>query len=381
MTIPYSRQSVNKKDVTAVNKVLKSNFLTQGPEVEKFEKALKKNFNAKFCAVVNSATSGLYLACRAANISKNDIVWTSINTFVSTANVIIHCGAKVEFLDINHDGNIDANNLKKNLLIAAKKKKLPKAIIVVHFAGLSCEMEKIYKLSKKFRFKVIEDASHAVGSQYKGNKVGSCKYSDFCIFSFHAIKSITTGEGGAVFSKIKKNDVKIKLLRSHGINKNKKNFFDKSKVNYDWYYEAVDIGFNFRLTDFQCALGISQLKRLNSFIKKRREIAKNYLNLIQNSKLTLPNIYRDNLSSWHLFIIKCNEVKDRKKLYSYLKKNKVTTVLHYIPINYHYFYKDKKNEKFVNAKKYYDTALSIPIFPDLKKNSIKKIIYLLNKFK
>ena len=191
MTIPYSRQSVNKQDVTAVNKVLKSNFLTQGPEVERFEKALKKNFNAKFCAVVNSATSGLYLACRAANISKNDIVWTSINTFVSTANVIIHCGAKVEFLDINNDGNIDVQNLKKNLLIAEKKKKLPKAIIVVHFAGLSCEMEKIYKLSKKFRFKVIEDASHAVGSQYKGNKVGSCKYSDFCIFSFLDCNFIT----------------------------------------------------------------------------------------------------------------------------------------------------------------------------------------------
>ena len=214
MTIPYSRQSVNKEDVASVKKVLKSDFLTQGPEVEKFESALKKNFNSKFCTVVNSATSGLYLACRAAEISKKDIVWTSINTFVSTANVVVHCGAKVEFLDINFDGNIEIKKLEKKLIKAKKSKKLPKALIVVHFAGLSCEMDKIFNLSKKYDFKIIEDASHAVGSEYKGHKVGSCKYSDFCVFSFHAIKSITTGEGGAVLSKTRQNDEKIKLLRS-----------------------------------------------------------------------------------------------------------------------------------------------------------------------
>ncbi len=380
MTIPYSRQSVNKEDVASVKKVLKSDFLTQGPEVEKFESALKKNFNSKFCTVVNSATSGLYLACRAAEISKKDIVWTSINTFVSTANVVVHCGAKVEFLDINFDGNIEIKKLEKKLIIAKKSKKLPKALIVVHFAGLSCEMDKIFNLSKKYDFKIIEDASHAVGSEYKGYKVGSCKYSDFCVFSFHAIKSITTGEGGAVLSKTRQNDEKIKLLRSHGINKNKKKFYNKNKANYDWYYEAIDIGFNFRLTDFQCALGISQLKRLKLFIQKRRSIAKKYINLVKNPKLILPKIYSNNLSSWHLFIVRCVKTEDRRKLYVYLKENKVVSVLHYIPINNHYFYSNKKKQIFKNAKKYYDTALSIPIFPDLKKQELKKIINLLNKF-
>ena len=380
MIIPYSRQSVNKKDIAAVKKVLNSNFLTQGPEVEKFENALKNKFSSKFCTVVNSATSGLYLACRSANISKKDIVWTSVNTFVSTANVILHCGAKVEFLDINFDGNIDVINLEKKLLFAKKIKKLPKALIIVHFAGLACDMEKIFKLSKKFKFKIIEDASHAAGSVYKGDKIGSCKYSDFCVFSFHAIKSITTGEGGAVFSKIKKNDDKIKLLRSHGINKNKNKFFNKSKVNYDWYYEAIDIGFNFRLTDFQCALGISQLKRLELFINKRREIAHRYINFVKNPKLILPNLYEDNLSSWHLFIVRCDKEKNRRKLYHYLKNNNITSVLHYIPINNHYFYRKKKYQNFKKAKNYYDTALSIPIYPELKKKELNKIIKLLNKF-
>jgi UDP-4-amino-4,6-dideoxy-N-acetyl-beta-L-altrosamine transaminase len=380
MTIPYSRQSINKKDIAAVKKVLNSDFLTQGPQVEKFENALKKKFNSKFCSVVNSATSGLYLACRSAKIGYKDIVWTSINTFVSTANVILHCGAQVEFLDINFDGNIDVTNLEKKLINAEKIKKLPKALIVVHFAGLSCDMEKILFLSKKYQFKIIEDASHAAGGTYKGHKIGSCKYSDFCVFSFHAIKSITTGEGGAVFSKIKKDDEKIKLLRSHGINKNKKKFFDKSKANYDWYYEVIDIGFNFRLTDFQCALGISQLNRLDLFISKRRHLAKNYINQVKNNKLILPKIYKNNLSAWHLFIVRCDTPKNREKLYNYLKKNNVASVLHYIPINFHYFYRKKKNQKFVNAKKYYDTALSIPIFPNLKKNDTKKIINLLNKF-
>lgn len=378
--IPYSRQSINKKDIAAVKKVLKSDFLTQGPQVLNFEKSLTKEFGSKFCTVVNSATSGLYLACRAINISKDDIVWTSINTFVSTANVIIHCGAKVEFLDTNFDGNIDSLNLEEKLLIAKKKRKLPKAIIVVHFAGLSCDMEKIFNLSKKFKFKIIEDASHAVGAKYKNFKIGSCKFSNLCVFSFHAIKSITTGEGGAVLSNSKIYDEKIKLLRSHGINKNKKKFFDRKKLNYDWYYEAVDIGFNFRLTDFQCALGISQLSRLKLFIKKRTQIARTYVKLINNPKIVLPKFYIGNSSSWHLFIIRCKYVKDRKKLYNYLKKNKITTVLHYIPINSHQFYKYKKNQNFMNAMKYYDTALSIPIFPDLKKLEIKKIIRLINKF-
>jgi UDP-4-amino-4,6-dideoxy-N-acetyl-beta-L-altrosamine transaminase len=380
MIIPYSKQSINNKDIEVVKKVLKSDFLTQGKEVQKFELELKKSFDSKFCTAVNSATSGLYLACRALDLSSMDIVWTSINTFVSTANVAVHCGAKIEFLDTNFDGNISIEYLEKKLIKSKKINKLPKAIIVVHFAGLSCDMIKIHQLSKKYKFKIIEDASHAAGSKYMNSKVGSCKYSDLCVFSFHAIKSITTGEGGAVLTNNKNYDERVKLLRSHGINKNKKNFYDKSKTNYDWYYEATDISFNFRLTDFQCALGVSQLKRLEKFINKRRLIAKKYINKIKNTKLILPKIYKNNLSSWHLFVIRSKIKSDRKKLYDYLKKNKVTTVLHYIPLNKHYFYKNKKKEIFKNAQIYYDTALSIPIFPDLKNTQIKKIINLLNFF-
>ena len=228
MIIPYSKQSINNKDIEVVKKVLKSDFLTQGKEVQKFEQALKKSFDSKFCTAVNSATSGLYLACRALDISSKDIVWTSINTFVSTANVAIHCGAKIEFLDTNFDGNISIKYLEKKLIKSKKINKLPKAIIVVHFAGLSCDMIKIHQLSKKYKFKIIEDASHAAGSKYMNSKVGSCKYSDLCVFSFHAIKSITTGEGGMITT----NNQKLYKKISDKLNTKEDYLFRISWLNY-----------------------------------------------------------------------------------------------------------------------------------------------------
>lgn len=380
MFIPYSKQSINKADIKAVGEVLKSDFLTQGLKVNQFEKSLNKFTKSKYATVVNSATSGLYIACKALNLKKNDEVWTSSNTFVSTASSIIHCGANVKFLDIDKTGNIDLKKLKKELVLSKHKNKLPKAIINVHFSGQPCHPKEIFYLSKKFKFKIIEDASHALGAYYDGIPIGSCKHSDMCVFSFHAIKSITTGEGGSVTTNNLKYHNQLKKLRSHGISKEKKDLIVKKKTEFHWYYEVKDISFNFRLTDFQCALGISQLKRLEKFIKKRKTLAKKYLTSLDKNKYELPKMVNRHKSSWHLFVIKVKNNK-RDKFYKYLKKNKISSVLHYIPVFLHPYYKSKINKKnFKQTKEYYKNAISIPLFVDLKKKEQDYIIKKINEF-
>ena len=299
---------------------------------------------------------------------------------MSTANVIEHCGAKVDFIDINEEGNISIEHLKKKLE-KTNKKKLPKAIIAVHIAGLSCEMKKLFKLKKKYKFKIIEDASHALGATFENLPVGSCKYSDYCVFSFHAIKSITTGEGGCVTLNNKKNHERLCQLRSHGIVREKNLLKRKNFAKFHWYYEVNEIGFNYRLTDFQSALGISQIKRLKQFIWKRRGIAQNYIQNIDKKKFTLPKFHVKRESAWHLFVIK-TKIKNRLKLYNYLKKKGITSVLHYIPVYIHPYYEKKiKNKKlFVTANDYFQNALSIPIFPNLTVRKQNYIIQVLNNF-
>lgn len=380
MLIPYSKQSINKKDVQAVSESLQDNFLTQGDKVKKFEKNISTLVKSKYVTVVNSATSALYMACRALNLKKNDEVWTSSNTFVATASAVIHCGLKIKFLDINKNGNICICKLKEELFRAKKKNKLPKAIIIVHFAGLPCYPVEIYSLSKRYNFKIIEDASHALGSYYQGIPIGSCKHSDMCIFSFHAIKSITTGEGGCVTTNKIYYEKELKKLRSHGITKDYKSLKRKKNGIFHWYYEVNNISFNFRLTDFQCALGISQLKRLKSFISKRNDLANRYIKKLNQDKYELPYVSKGNRSAWHLFVIKVKNGK-RNQLYKYLKKNKIISVLNYIPVFMHPFYKKQTPKKaFRETISYFKNAISIPIFFDLSTKQQNFVINKLNKF-
>ena len=367
--LPYSRQKIDSKDREAVKKVLKSDFLTQGINVPKFEENVAKKVGAKYAIAVNSATSALHVACMSLEIKKNDIVWTSANSFVASINCATYLGAKVDFIDIDKDTyNLSIDDLKQKLILAKKINKLPKLIIVVHFAGLPCELKKIYILSKTYNFKIIEDASHAIGAKYYGDYIGNCKYADVAIFSFHPVKIITSGEGGMCLTNNRNLRDKMLLLRSHGITKDNSKF-KKNKVGEPWYYEQQILGYNYRMSDIHAALGISQLKKLGIFIKKRNIIANNYYKLLKELPLILPEKNKNCISSFHLFVIRINFLntkKTYKEVFNYLRKNKLWVNLHYLPIYSHPFYKNKYNKiKFKNMETYYKSAISIPIYPGL----------------
>lgn len=363
--ISYSKQSINQDDINAVVSVLKSGFLTQGPKVIEFENDLANYCKAKYATVVNNGTAALHLAYLAIGLKQGDIVWTTPNTFVATANAALYCGASVDFVDIDSKTyNLSVDRLKEKLIQAKKDKKLPKLVVPVHFSGQSCEMKAIWGLSKEYGFKVVEDACHALGGEYLNKKVGSCEYSDMAVFSFHPVKMITTGEGGAVTTNNKELNEKIQLLRGHGITKDADSFNKKS--DGDWYYEQQALGFNYRLTDIQAALGISQLKRLDGFVSKRREIAKRYFNELDNS--ILPYQHPDTNPSWHLFVIKSN---NRKEAYINLKERGIAAQVHYIPVTAQPFYNQQALE---NSDNFYKNCLSIPIYADLTNEEQSKVI-------
>ncbi len=380
--LPYSRQKIDSKDIEAVKKVLKSDFLTQGINVPKFEENVAKKVGAKYAIAVNSATSALHVACMSLEIKKNDIVWTSANSFVASINCATYLGAKVDFIDIDKDTyNLSIDDLKQKLIAAKKINKLPKLIIVVHFAGLPCELKKIYILSKTYNFKIIEDASHAIGAKYYGDYIGNCKYADVAIFSFHPVKIITSGEGGMCLTNNRNLRDKMLLLRSHGITKDNSKF-KKNKVGEPWYYEQQILGYNYRMSDIHAALGISQLKKLGIFIKKRNIIANNYYKLLKELPLILPEKNKNCISSFHLFVIRINFLntkKTYKEVFNYLRKNKLWVNLHYLPIYSHPFYKNKYNKiKFKNMETYYKSAISIPIYPGL---TFKNQMYVKKKIR
>ncbi len=378
--IPYGKHNINAADIKSVTKVLKSDFITQGKQIEIFEKKIKKYLGVRFAVAVSSCSAGLHLAAKAINLKKGNVMLTSPITFCSTANAALHCGAKVEFADVDYEtGNISIESIKKKL-----KKKRIKALFPVHFGGLPCKMKEIRKLSKKNNFYIIEDAAHALGSKYDdGTKVGSCKYSDMAVFSFHPVKSITTGEGGIITTNNKSLYEKLIKLRSHGIEKNFKKFLNSKAKKFPWYYEVHHLSNHYRLTDFQCVLGSSQLNRLNSFINKRRQIAAYYDRVFKNNKNLIPlQNFQRHYSSNHLYILRINFKKIKKsrtEIMNLLRKKGIITQVHYIPLILQkiYDYKFKKSN-FKNTLNLYDSILSIPIYFDLKKKDQIKVINEIN---
>ena len=381
--IPYSRQLIGTEEINAVIKTLKSNYLTQGKNLLNFENALNKKFNSKYSVGFNSATSALHISCLALGIKKGDIVWTCTNSFVASSNCALYCGAKVELIDIDlKNFNINLIDFEKKLILAKKINKLPKLVIPVHFAGLPCDMKKIYSLSKKFGFKILEDASHAVGAKYFNNKVGDCKYSDITVFSFHPVKIITTAEGGGALTNNIKLSEKLKLFRNHGITRNKK--FLENKKFPKWYYEHIGLGFNYRLNEIQSILGTIQLSKLNKWIDTRQKIFDKYSKHLKNLPLILPEKFKKFKSSNHLYVLQTQDKSgiERNNLYNYLSKNGVEPNVHYIPIHTHPFYRKLgfKAKNFPNANLYYKRCLSIPMYAGLKSKNQNKVINLIRKF-
>jgi len=379
--IPYGRQNISDDDIKSVVEVLKSDFLTQGPTVPLFEKKINELVGSKYAVAVNSATSALHSACLALGVGTDDIVWTSPISFVASANCAIYCGAKVDFIDINlKTYNVDIDYLKEKLFQAEKNGTLPKVIIPVHLAGQSCDMESISKLSVQYGFKVIEDASHAIGGRYKGEMIGNCKYSDITVFSFHPVKIITTGEGGVATTNNPEIYNKLSRLRSHGITRDINEMTHAS--DGPWYYQQLELGYNYRMTDIQAALGISQLTRLEEFIKNRHEIVEKYNQKLNSEYFIKPYQDESTYSSYHLYIIrfKLDKVKfTHKQIFEQLRLAGILVNLHYIPIYKHPFYEKYGNvaSQYPNSEKYYADAMSLPIFPGLKDSQIDEVVHRL----
>ncbi len=378
MSIPYGKQSISKEDIDKVVEILKSDFITQGPAVETFENNLSSYTGAKHVLSFNSATSALHVACLSAGLSHGDILWTSPISFVASSNCALYCGAKIDFVDIDKNTfNISIDALKAKLKIAELENKLPKIIIPVHLAGLPCQLKELKSLSEDYGFKIIEDASHAIGAEYFGSKIGSCDYSDAVVFSFHPVKIITSGEGGALLTNDHDIFSKSELLRSHGIQKNKDLLFEN---HGDWYYEQQLLGFNYRMTDIQAALGSSQLQRIEEFIEKRNLVAKQYIRRLSHLPLEFQTVDSELKSSYHLFIIKVlvDEIGiSHKQIFSSLRKRGIGVNLHYIPIYRQPYYKNFYNynsKDFLNSEDYYSSAISIPMYPTLTAREIDFVV-------
>ena len=372
--IPYGNQDVNDADISAVINVLKSDFLTQGPVVPKFESAVAEYCQVKYGIAVNSATSALHIACLALDVGQNDIVWTSAITFVASSNCALYCGAEVDFIDIDpRTFNIDVLALKNKLIQAKNNNQLPKVVVAVHMCGQPCNMVEISALSKEFGFRIIEDAAHAIGSEYKGQKIGACQYSDITVFSFHPVKIITTAEGGMALTNNETLAKTMKLLRSHGISRDETEMINEPIG--EWYYEQLILGFNYRMTELQAALGISQMDRIDEFVSKRHLIANHYQELLKHLPIDLPVLEEECYSSLHLYVIrlKLNKIKlTHREIFTKLRAARIGVNLHYMPVYLQPYYQRDHISKgrFVKgycpeAEAYAETAISIPLYPFL----------------
>ena len=364
--IPYGRQDINQQDINAVVEVLKSDFLTQGPQVPAFEQAIIDACDAKYAVAVNSATSALHIACLALGLGNDDWLWTTPNTFVASANCALYCGAKVDFVDIDpRTYNLCVKQLEKKLIAAGKVGKLPKIVIPVHFSGQSCDMQALHELARKYGFKIIEDASHAIGGRYQDAPIGNSRYSDITIFSFHPVKIVTSAEGGAAVTNRADLVEKMYLLRSHGITRDEE--LMTQDMDGPWYYQQIALGFNYRMTELQAALGLSQMQRLEEFVMKRHELASRYDELLQNLPIILPWQHPDSYSARHLYVIRLQLEQiniTHLDVFNALRAAGVLVNLHYIPVHMQPYYQKMGFEsgQFPEAEQYYNEAISIPLF-------------------
>jgi UDP-4-amino-4,6-dideoxy-N-acetyl-beta-L-altrosamine transaminase len=382
-TIPYARQDINQADIDAVIEVMRSDFLTQGPVVPAFEKVVADYCGVQYAVAVNSATSGLHIACLALGVGKGDIVWTTPITFVASANCALYCGATIDFVDIDpRTYNISLEALAKKLADAKKADKLPKVLIPVHLCGQSSDMAGIYDLSQEYGFKIIEDASHAIGGKYKGEPIGNCRYSDITIFSFHPVKIITTAEGGMAMTNSAQLAKRMQLLRSHGITR------DTDEMTHapdgPWYYQQIDLGFNYRMTDLQAALGLSQMQRLDEFVSHRHDIAKRYNRLLADLPVKTPWQHEDTYSGLHLYVIrlKISEIsKTHRQVFDSLRTEGIGVNLHYIPV-YHQPYYEGLGFKVgycQEAEQYYIEAISLPMYPGLTESQQNQVVEVIRE--
>ena len=377
--IPYGKHLVDEQDIDAVVDVLRNQFLTQGAIVPQFEQALCDYTGCQYATAVNSATSGLHVACLAVGVGQGDIVWTVPNSFVASANCALYCGADIDFVDIDvATRNIDVNALTNKLVNASKSNSLPKVLIVVHFSGLSCDMHVIHALTQKYGIALVEDAAHALGGSYKHTKVGSCQYSDMAVLSFHPVKSITSAEGGAVLTNSKVYDDRIKLFGKHGVTRDVKQM--ETESHGPWYYQQMELGYNYRLSDLHAALGLSQLRKLDAFILRRTELALNYQEMLTDLPLKLPVLRDYSKSAWHLYMVELTQ-HDRKSVFEQLHAKGVGVNVHYIPIHLHPFYQKMgfKQGDFPGAEFFYNNALTLPLFPSLSDQQQNTVIEVLHE--
>ncbi|MBT6049742.1 MAG: UDP-4-amino-4,6-dideoxy-N-acetyl-beta-L-altrosamine transaminase [Candidatus Scalindua sp.] len=381
--IPYGKQDINQADIDSVVNVLKSDFLTQGPQVPLFEKTVSDYCGSEYAVVANSATSALHIACMALNLGKGDYLWTSPNTFVASANCGLYCGAQVDFVDIDPlTYNLSSLELEKKLIQAKQDNKLPKIVIPVHFAGQSCDMQKIHSLSKEYGFKIIEDASHAIGGKYLDQPIGGCQYSDITVFSFHPVKIITTAEGGLATTNDKELLTRMQLFRSHGVTRDPE--LMNKETEGGWYYQQVELGFNYRMTELQAALGVSQMERLDEFVALRHQRQVRYDKLLKGLPIVVPYQSLDSYSALHLYPIQLeleNISKSHAQVFDELKQKGLGVNLHYIPVHIQPYYEKMSFSlgDFPEAEKYYSRAISIPMFQGLTTEMQDEVVNALKK--
>lgn len=381
--IPYGRQTIIQQDIDAVVEVLKSDWLTQGPAVPLFESSVANYCGASHAVAMNSATSALHVACLALGLGVNDWLWTSPNTFVASANSGRYCGAQVDFVDIcPRTYNMSIPALEQKLSDAERLGRLPKVLVPVDFSGQSCDMRAIRKLADRYGFHIIEDASHAIGGGYLDEPIGNCRFADVTIFSFHPVKIITTAEGGMALTNNAELADRMAQLRSHGITRDESQMVSMS--HGPWYYEQMALGFNYRMTDMQGALGVSQLQRLDEFVARRRALAGEYNTRLAGLPLTLPWQNQDAQSAWHLYVIRLNAEDNgeaRRRVFESLRAAEVGVNVHYIPVHMQPYYRERgfQDGMFPEAERYYRQAISLPMFPSLNDDELNHIVTVLGE--
>lgn len=382
--IPYGKQHICQSDIDAVVEVLTSDFLTQGPRVPAFEQEVAKLCDAKYACAMNSATSALHVACLALGVSQEDLVWTSPISFVASSNCALYCGADVDFVDVEEStGLMCPSALAKKLAQAKENKRLPKILIPVHLAGHSCNMKAIFELCEQYNVRIIEDASHAIGGNYESRPIGNNQYCDITVFSFHPVKIITSAEGGMALTNNQALYQQMKLYLSHGVTREG---LDSETSEYPWYYEQQALGFNYRMSDLHAALGLSQLNKVDAFIKDRNRLAENYLKQISSdpvlqSEITAVTPSSDCYSAYHLFIVRLKQADKRTDVFNKLRANNIGVNVHYIPICNQPYYRQLgfKPADFPNAQKYYESAISLPLYPSLTSEQQQDILSTLKE--